>query len=53
MKRHALLAIMGIRAPKANQWTATSGVNAVIGLVQCRSDRSLPWSASSLSISSG
>jgi len=40
VKRRALLAIMGIRALGANRWTATSAVNAVIGLIQCRSDRS-------------
>ena len=40
VKHHALLATMGIRAPKANQWTSTSRVNPVIGLIQCRSDRS-------------
>jgi len=32
MKRRTLLAIMGIRAPRANRWTATFAAKAVIGL---------------------
>jgi hypothetical protein len=45
-------AIMGIRAPRANQCRTTSKVNAVIGLVRCRSDRSRHDHHVSLSISS-
>jgi len=40
VERAALLAIMGIRAPRANRWTTTSKVNGVIGLARRRSDRS-------------
>jgi hypothetical protein len=40
VKPHRLLAIMGIRAPRANRRRTTLRVNVVIGLARCRSDRS-------------